>query len=125
MKYHADVEPDNSPLSKKENQILGLMAEGLTRVEIAEYLHRSMSTVNTHFMHILQKLDANNRSQAISIAVIKGILSFSKTGCLLLAIAVGVNAVFIDDGYADVFSCDGLGEQVVILVRDQARGRDD
>lgn len=76
MKIHADVHSDKSPLSPTENTILGLMAEGLSRVQMSALLHRSISTINTHFNHIFQKLDADNSTNAVVIGVVKGILSF-------------------------------------------------
>lgn len=76
MKIHADIHEENSPLSPKENQVFGLMAEGLSRPEMSDRLHRSLSTINTHFNHIFQKLDADSRTNAVVIGVIKGILSF-------------------------------------------------
>jgi DNA-binding CsgD family transcriptional regulator len=76
MKIHADVHCDKSPLSPTENKIFALMAEGLSRPEMSARLHRSLSTINTHFNHIFQKLDADNSTNAVVIGVIKGILSF-------------------------------------------------
>lgn len=74
MEYHVEINTDHSPLSKKENEVFGLSAEGLPRPAIAKRLHRSRGTINTHFNHILQKLDVENIQQAIAVGFIKGIL---------------------------------------------------
>lgn len=117
MKIHAEIHSEKSPLSKKENQILGLLAEGLSRDQMAEHLHRSFSTVCTHVLHIFQKLDADNSNQAISIAVLKGILSFQKHLCLVLAVIAGIGAVLPGDAYADTQEDDTQIEQPLLRVR--------
>jgi DNA-binding NarL/FixJ family response regulator len=69
--------PDNKPeqlLSKRELEILTLLAEGLAKKEICNQLKISYSTVDTHVAHIYNKLDASNAPAAISKAYRKGIL---------------------------------------------------
>ena len=69
--------PDNKPeqlLSKRELEILTLLAEGLVKKEICNQLKISYSTVDTHVAHIYNKLDASNAPAAISKAYRKGIL---------------------------------------------------
>jgi DNA-binding NarL/FixJ family response regulator len=69
--------PDNKPeqlLSKRELEILTLLAEGLAKKEICNLLKISYSTVDTHVAHIYNKLDASNAPAAISKAYRKGIL---------------------------------------------------
>lgn len=100
MKLHAEVNRDVSPLSKRENDILVLMAEGLTRPAIADFIHRSKHTIDNHFNHIFQKLDADNSSQAITISFMRGILSASKQLCLMLAVVSAVNCVVPGKAYA-------------------------
>lgn len=56
------------PLSKRELEVLRLMADGCANKEIAAKLFISVGTVKRHIVHILQKLDATNRTQAVSIA---------------------------------------------------------
>jgi DNA-binding NarL/FixJ family response regulator len=51
-------------LSKREEEILRLLANGLTDREIGEALTISTRTVETHVSNILRKLDARNRAQA-------------------------------------------------------------
>jgi DNA-binding NarL/FixJ family response regulator len=52
------------PLSPREEEILRLLADGLTDREIAERLVISPRTVETHVSNILHKLDVRNRAQA-------------------------------------------------------------
>jgi two-component system, NarL family, nitrate/nitrite response regulator NarL len=55
-------------LTRREHEVLGLMAEGLQHREIARKLFISPKTVGTHVEHILRKLGARSRAQAIAIA---------------------------------------------------------
>lgn len=55
-------------LSKRELEVLCLMADGRANKEIAAQLFISVGTVKRHIVHILQKLDATNRTQAVTIA---------------------------------------------------------
>ena len=51
-------------LSRREHEILGLLADGLTDREIGESLTISVRTVETHVSNILHKLDVRNRAEA-------------------------------------------------------------
>ena len=53
-----------NPLSGREIEILGLVAEGLSNREIADHLVLSEGTVKNHLTSILSKLDARDRMQA-------------------------------------------------------------
>jgi DNA-binding NarL/FixJ family response regulator len=55
-------------LTRREHEVLALMAEGLQHQEIARKLFISPKTVGTHVEHILRKLGARSRAQAIAIA---------------------------------------------------------
>lgn len=55
-------------LSKREYEILLLIADGLSNNEIANQLFISESTVKTHVSKILSKLDAKRRTQAVQIS---------------------------------------------------------
>ncbi len=55
-------------LSKRELEVLQLMAQGYSNNEIAEKLYLSLSTIKTHVANLFFKLDAKRRTQAIEIA---------------------------------------------------------
>ena len=55
-------------LSKRELEILGLMAQGHSNEEIAAKLFVSLSTVKTHNQNLFAKLDVKRRTQAIEKA---------------------------------------------------------
>jgi NarL family two-component system response regulator LiaR len=64
-------------LSSRELQVLALVAEGLSNEEIAEQLVISPYTVKNHVSACISKLGANNRTQAVKIAIDNGLLSKS------------------------------------------------
>ena len=55
-------------ISKREYDVLELMAKGLSNQEIADKLFVSLNTVKTHSSNIFLKLDARRRTQAIQRA---------------------------------------------------------
>jgi NarL family two-component system response regulator LiaR len=55
-------------LSKRELEVLQLMAEGLSNQEIAERLFVSLHTIKTHSSKVLEKMDVKRRTQAIEKA---------------------------------------------------------
>lgn len=61
--------------SRREKQVLKLLAEGLTNRDIGARLFISESTVKFHVHAILSKLNANNRTEAVSLAVQQGVIS--------------------------------------------------
>jgi DNA-binding NarL/FixJ family response regulator len=62
-------------LTRREIEVLGLMAEGMTNQEIADRLIVSPTTVKTHVQNILQKLGVSDRTQAAVYAVRCGLIS--------------------------------------------------
>ncbi|MGP4966621.1 response regulator [Glutamicibacter ardleyensis] len=62
-------------LTPREREVFGLIAEGRSNPEIAEQLFLSEATVKTHVGHILAKLGARDRVQAVVIAYQTGIAS--------------------------------------------------
>jgi DNA-binding NarL/FixJ family response regulator len=62
-------------LTDREREILQLIAEGRTNKEVANILNISLTTVETHRTHILQKLDLHSVPELILYAVRKGIIS--------------------------------------------------
>jgi DNA-binding NarL/FixJ family response regulator len=69
---HRHTDPEASRLerrlTKREHEVLALMAEGLQHQEIGRRLFISPKTVATHVEHILRKFGARSRAQAIAIA---------------------------------------------------------
>ena len=53
-------------LTNRENELLELIADGLTNREISCYLTISESTVENHIHHIYEKLGISNRAQAVA-----------------------------------------------------------
>jgi len=63
------------PLSRREYQVMQLIAEGQENAAIAKELFLSVETVRTHVKSILRKLSARDRTHAVSIAFRTGMLS--------------------------------------------------
>lgn len=61
-------------LSKRETEVLGLLARGGTTRSVASQLHISRTTVNNHVQHILRKLNAHTRLEAIHRAEHAGLI---------------------------------------------------
>lgn len=61
------------PLTEREVQVLGLLAQGLSNRQIADQLSISVRTVSTHVRNILGKTHLANRTQAALYAVEQGI----------------------------------------------------
>lgn len=71
------AEPEADPegaLSSREEQILRLVANGLSNREIAEQLFLSRYTVESHIKHIYRKLSVSSRTRAIHAARSHGLL---------------------------------------------------
>jgi DNA-binding NarL/FixJ family response regulator len=67
---------DDGPavISTREEEVLQLIADGLSLPEVAERLYISVKTVKNHLASIYQKLDARDRTQAVLQAVRMGII---------------------------------------------------
>lgn len=61
-------------LTRREKEVLELIADGMTNGEIAQKLFISVTTVDTHRKNLLAKLEAKNTAALIKIAVSRGYL---------------------------------------------------
>jgi DNA-binding NarL/FixJ family response regulator len=66
---------DEHALTKREHEVLSCAAKGWTNKQIGAYLHISDRTVQVHLQTIYQKLDATSRTEAVSRAIARGIIS--------------------------------------------------
>lgn len=71
----AGVEDSYDLLSPREREILQLVAEGKSSKEVANLLHLSVYTVETHRSNILQKLNLRGIPELILYAVRKGLIA--------------------------------------------------
>lgn len=72
-----NAEAKNKPetdLSTREMEVLVCLSSGQTTNQIAEDLFISENTVKTHVRHILEKLNASNRAEAVSKAIQFGLI---------------------------------------------------
>jgi DNA-binding NarL/FixJ family response regulator len=61
-------------LTNREREILQLLAEGMSNGDVAKKLFISQETVKSHVRHILAKLEADTRTQAVAIALREAII---------------------------------------------------
>lgn len=64
-----------TPLSKREREVLQLIAQGLTTNEIADKLFTSRRTIETHRQNILEKTQMKNTAALIRFAVQQGLIA--------------------------------------------------
>jgi len=67
-------------LSARELEVLHLLVLGVSNKTIATRLMLSENTVRSHISHILQKLDAQSRGEAVAIALQQGLVQISPGG---------------------------------------------
>jgi DNA-binding NarL/FixJ family response regulator len=75
---HREVSSADVPLTKREKEILTLVAEGMTNQEIADKLFISPRTVDTHRTNIMQKLDIHDVALLARYAVEHGLIRKQK-----------------------------------------------
>jgi DNA-binding NarL/FixJ family response regulator len=66
--------PSGEELSVRELEVLCLMAKGAANKEISAELNIAQSTVKTHITNIFQKLGVNDRTEAVTQALKKGLI---------------------------------------------------
>jgi len=64
------------PLTEREEQILKLLAEGMSNRAIGVVLHITESTVKSHLKSLFVKLDVTSRAEAIALAARRGLVKF-------------------------------------------------
>jgi DNA-binding NarL/FixJ family response regulator len=67
--------PSDGALSKREREVLALVADGTTNREAARKLFVSEATIKTHLLHIYDKLGVRDRAAAVGEAYKRGLLS--------------------------------------------------
>jgi DNA-binding NarL/FixJ family response regulator len=74
---HVSAAPEakNGPLTRREIEVLRLVAEGLSNQSIAERLFVSDHTIHRHLANILNKLDVSTRAAAVALAARRGLFS--------------------------------------------------
>jgi two-component system, NarL family, response regulator len=65
---------DNSELSKRELEVLRHLATGMSNKEIARVTGITEGTVKFHVTSIMSKLDAKSRTEAVTVAVKRGLI---------------------------------------------------
>ena len=72
------VQSSKGVITKRENKILKLIAEGLSSKEIGELLNISMKTVDTHRNNIMKKLNIHRKIELVKYAIEQGIININK-----------------------------------------------
>lgn len=66
--------PDRPALTEREQQVLGLIAQGRAAPEIGRQLYLSTATVKSHLQNLYEKLGVNDRAAAVAEAMRRGLL---------------------------------------------------
>ncbi|MFJ8081808.1 response regulator [Streptomyces sp. NPDC096205] len=66
--------PAQEPLTDRETDVLEAVADGLTNAEIGRRLVIGEATVKTHLLRLFAKLDVNDRTRAVVVAMERGLL---------------------------------------------------
>jgi DNA-binding NarL/FixJ family response regulator len=69
------MEDSYDMLSDREKEVLQLLAEGKSNKEVASVLNLSLSTIETHRLKLMQKLNLHNTAEIVLYAVRKGIIA--------------------------------------------------
>ncbi len=78
--HPSDRPPTPDPLTKREAEVLLLVAQGLSNQDIARKLHISDPTVRSHVSNIMSKLHLATRIQAALYALREGLVSLDAEG---------------------------------------------
>jgi len=72
---NSSKEANNGQLTGREQEVLSLIAKGMSNQAIAQTLQLSKGTVKVHVSNILSKLQATSRTEAAMLAIQKGLIS--------------------------------------------------
>jgi DNA-binding NarL/FixJ family response regulator len=75
LSSQSEIEDLASPLTRRETEILEYISRGFLNKQIASSLEISEQTIKNHVTSILRKLNANARTEAVVIAIKRGIIS--------------------------------------------------
>lgn len=71
---HRNQDASAPVLTRREKEVIELIAEGLTNNEIAARLFVSSATIDTHRKNLLLKMNAKNTAELVKLAVVKGLI---------------------------------------------------
>jgi len=66
--------PESSDLTEREVEVLQLVAKGLSNKETAHAIGRTDETVKIHLKNIFTKLDVADRTEAVTVALARGLI---------------------------------------------------
>lgn len=70
-----DEGAESEVLTKREHEVLTIMSKGTTYDEAAKLTNVSINTIRAHIRHIYRKLEVKTRSEAVHLAVTRGLIS--------------------------------------------------
>ena len=71
--YHIELEKNKQKLTKREEEMIELISEGMSGKQMAEQLFISIDTVSTHRHNILRKINGHNTADIINYAMNNGL----------------------------------------------------
>lgn len=74
---HAIARPNLAAISQREKQVLQLITDEYTSMEIADLLHISTETVHSHRKNVMMKLEARNTAGLVRRALEYGVIQLS------------------------------------------------
>ena len=74
LRTTAVVQPTGSPLTAREAEVLTLVATGASNRQVGQKLFISDKTASVHLSHVMAKLGAASRTEAVALARERGLL---------------------------------------------------